>query len=72
VLGGYYTDFVPQAMKCRYVMAEVSINGTIVTLKRYLERRDDGKVNGYAPIYVHFGPMAEVVSGSMFHVPSSR
>ena len=70
VLGGYYTDFVPQAMKCRYVMAEVSINGTIVTLKRYLERRDDGKVNGYAPIYVHFGPMAEVVSGSMFHVPS--
>ena len=29
VLGGYYTDFVPQAMKCRKVMAEVSIRGTV-------------------------------------------
>lgn len=67
VLGGYYTDFVPQAMKCRFVMAEVSINGTIVTIKRYLERREDGKVNGYAPMYIHFGPMAQVVSGSRFH-----
>ena len=67
VLGGYYTDFVPQAMKCRFVMAEVSINGTIVTIKRYLERREDGKVNGYAPMYIHFGPMAQVVSESRFH-----
>ena len=72
VLGGYYTDFVPQAMKCRFVMAEVCINGTIVTIKRYLERREDGKVNGYAPMYLHFGPMAEVlVSGSRFHDSSA-
>lgn len=66
VLGGYYTDFVPQAMKCRYVMAEVMVNGTVITLKRYLERREDGKVNGYAPMYIHFGPMEEVVSGFKF------
>lgn len=62
VLGGYYTDFVPQALKCRYVMAEVCINGTVVTLKRYLEKKEDGKVNGYAPMYVYFGPMSEVVT----------
>lgn len=62
VLGGYYTDFVPQALKCRYVMAEVCINGTVVTLKRYLEKKDDGKVNGYAPMYIYFGPMSEVVT----------
>ena len=49
VLGGYYTDFVPQAMKCLYVMAEVCINGVVVTVQRFLERREDGKVNGYAP-----------------------
>lgn len=61
VLGGYYTDFVPQALKCRYVMAEVCINGTVVTLKRYLEKKEDGKLNGYAPMYVYFGPMAEVL-----------
>lgn len=62
VLGGYYTDFVPQALKCRYVMAEVCINGTVVTLKRYLEHRDDGKVNPQAPIYIHFGPMEETLN----------
>ena len=62
-LGGYYTDFVPQAMKCRYVMAEVSVNGTVITLKRFLEKREDGKVNGYAPMYIHFGTMDEVISG---------
>jgi flavodoxin len=69
VLGGCYTDFVPQAMKCRSVMAEVCINGSVITIKRYLERKDESKVNGYAPMYVHFGPMEEVVSGSMFQVP---
>lgn len=62
VLGGYYTDFVPQALKCRYVMAEVCINGTVVTLKRYLEHRDDGKVNPQAPIYIHFGPIEETLN----------
>ena len=61
VLGGYYTDFVPQAMKCLYVMAEVSINGTIVTLQRFLEKREDGKANGYAPMYIYYGPMEEAI-----------
>ena len=70
VLGGYYSDFVPQAMRCRYVMAEVCINGHVITLKRYLERRDDGKVNAQAAIYIHFGPMAEVVSSSKIQVSS--
>lgn len=61
VLGGYYTDFVPQAMKCRKVMAEVSIRGSVVTLKRYMEKRPDGKVNGQAPLYIYFGPMEEAM-----------
>lgn len=62
VLGGYYSDFVPQALRCQYVMAEVCINGTVVTLKRYLEHRDDGKVNPSAPMYIHFGPMEETLN----------
>ena len=60
VLGGYYTDFVPEAMKCLSVMAEVCINGSVITVCRFLERRDENKVNGYAPMYIHFGPMDEV------------
>lgn len=70
VLGGYYSDFVPQALRCQYVMAEVCINGTVVTLKRYLEHRDDGKVNPSAPMYIYFGPMSEVVSSSTIQVSS--
>mgnify|MGYP002624113024 FL=1 len=61
VLGGYYTDFVPQALKCQYVMAEVSINGTVVTICRFLEKRDDGKVNGYAPMFIYYGPMEAAI-----------
>lgn len=61
VLGGYYTDFVPQALKCRYVMAEVCINGTVITIQRFMEKREDGKVNGYTPMFVYYGPMEEAI-----------
>lgn len=59
VLGGYYIDFVPEALKCRVVFAEVETGGKVYVLKRYLERRQDGRVNGKAPIYIYFGSMAE-------------
>lgn len=61
VLGGCYTDFVPEARKCQYVMAEVSINGMVVTLQRFIEISRDGKVNGQAPMYIYFGPMIDVL-----------
>ncbi len=62
VLGGCYGDFVPEALRCDCVMAEVCINGNIVmTLKRYLEKRDDNRVNGNTPMYIHFGPMDDVL-----------
>jgi DNA repair exonuclease SbcCD ATPase subunit len=60
-LGGCYGDFVPEALRCRSVMAEVEINGTVLTLKRYLEKTDDGRVNRYAPMFIHFGPMDETL-----------
>ena len=60
-LGGSYTDFVPEARKCRYVMAEVSINGTVITLQRFIEVNAEGKVNGQVPMYIYFGPMTDVL-----------
>ena len=43
-------------------MAEVGINGhQVMTLKRYMEKREDGKVNGYVPMYMYFGPMNEAL-----------
>lgn len=62
-LGGSYGDFVPEALRCRYVMAEVEINGNVYTLKRYLEKTDDGKrVNKKAPMYIYFGPIEDVLN----------
>lgn len=62
VLGGSYGDFVPEALRCQYVMAEVSINGIVYTLKRYLEKTDDGtKVKKTAPLYIYFGSIEECV-----------
>lgn len=59
-LGGSYTDFVPEARKCLYVMAEVSINGMVLTLQRFIEDNVEGKVNGLVPMYIYFGPMTDV------------
>lgn len=60
-LGGSYGDFVPEALRCRYVMAEVEINGNVYTLKRYLEKTDDGKrVNKKASMYIYYGSIAEL------------
>ena len=62
-LGGSYGDFVPEALRCRYVMAEVEINGNVYTLKRYLEKTDDGKrINKKASMYIYFGPIEDVLN----------
>lgn len=60
VLGGSYGEFVPEAMRCRYVTAEVEINGHVYTLKRFLDKTDDGKhVKKNAPMFIYYGSMAE-------------
>lgn len=59
-LGGSYSEFVPEALKCRYVMAEVCINeGTVVTLKRYLDVKAEQRVNSKSPMYIYYGTLDE-------------
>ena len=65
-LGGCYTDFVPEARHCHYVMAEVSINGMVITLQRFIELNAEGKVNGQVPMYIFFGPMDEGMTSLNF------
>ena len=72
VLGGCYSDFTPEALKCRYVVAEVQINGRILVLKRFLEKTADGsKVDRYAPMYIHFGSLNEVSDWQKFGYKTS-
>ena len=61
VLGGCYSDFVPEALQCRFVLAEVEASGTILTLKRNLDRADDGRVINKSPMNIYFGSLADVI-----------
>lgn len=59
-LGGCYSEFVPEVMRCKMVVAEVEINGLVITLKRYLEKTEDGqKINKYSPMYIYYGSIEE-------------
>lgn len=59
-LGGAYCEFVPEALKCKYVMAEVCVNNEIViTLKRYLEVNAQQRANPKSPMYIYYGTLDE-------------
>lgn len=59
-LGGAYCEFVPEALKCRYVMAEVCINeNTVITLKRYLDVNAEQRANSKSPMYIYYGTLEE-------------
>lgn len=60
VLGGCYSEFTPEALRCRSVVAEVEINGRVLVLKRYLDKTSDGmRVDRYAPMYIYFGSIED-------------
>lgn len=62
-LGGAYNDFVPEALECEYVMAEVSINeNSIVTLKRYLDVNAEQRANSKSPMYIYYGTLDDSLS----------
>ena len=44
-LGGDFSDFVPEARQCQVVYAEVDMNGAVLTIKRYIEINEKGKIN---------------------------
>ncbi len=59
VLGGAFNDFVPEARLCAQVIAEVEMNGAIFTIKREIEKDEEGNINSAAPLYFFWGPMTE-------------
>jgi hypothetical protein len=58
-LGGAFTDFVPEARSCSYVVAEVEMNNALFTIKRYIVKDEEGNVNTQTPIYFFWGTMDE-------------
>ena len=59
VLGGSFNDFVPEARKCSQVSAEVEVNNAIFTIRRDIEKNEEGNINREAPIYFFWGSMEE-------------
>lgn len=59
-LGGSYQDFVPEALRCQYVLAEVETNRKTLTLKRYLEKNEEGsRCKKDIPMYIYFGSIED-------------
>ena len=59
VLGGSFNDFVPEARKCSMVQAEVEMNDAVFTIRRYLNKDDEGKISTLSPMYFYWGSMDE-------------
>lgn len=59
VLGGAFSEFVPEARKCLAVYAEVEMNQAIFTIKRYIEKDEDENINTKSPMFFYWGEMNE-------------
>lgn len=62
VLGGAFSDFVPEAKLCSMVYAEVEMNGAVLTLKRDIEINDKERVNTQAPLHIFWGNYEEAIN----------
>ncbi|MEQ9062773.1 MAG: AAA family ATPase [Vicingaceae bacterium] len=59
VLGGDYTNWTTEAMKCREVIAEVEINGATITLKRQVSE------HGSQPMSIFWNKYEEAIGSSV-------
>jgi hypothetical protein len=62
VLGGAFSDFVPEARKCSVVFAEVEMNDAIFTIKRYIEKDEEDNINTKSSMYFYWGQLSESLS----------
>lgn len=59
ILGGEFTDFVPEAKRCSEVFAETEMNGATITLRRSIELDENRKVKTRTAIYFFWGSYEE-------------
>ncbi|WP_085536615.1 hypothetical protein [Massilibacteroides vaginae] len=58
-LGGAFNDFVPEARKCSQVIAEVEMNNLLFTIKRDIQKDDEGNISTQTPMFFFWGNMEE-------------
>lgn len=59
VLGGAFNDWVREAKKCSYVIAEVELNGATLTLKREINLNNFGKANKTEGMFIYWGEIEQ-------------
>lgn len=57
VLGGAFNDWVKEAKKCSYVIAEIEINKAVLTLKREINLNKYGKGNKTEGLFIYWGTL---------------
>lgn len=63
VLGGEFSEFVPQAIECQVVFAELESNGSIFTIKRHIEIGEKSKkINSRIAIHIFWGDFIEALN----------
>lgn len=62
VLGGAFNDFVPEARMCSQAIAEVEMNSAIFTIKREIEKDEEGNISIQSPLYFYWGSLEESLS----------
>ncbi|WP_298954595.1 AAA family ATPase [uncultured Nonlabens sp.] len=58
VLGGSMTNWVDEALKCDYVIAEVNVNGSMMTIKRYVNKAPG------QPMYITFNTLEFILDAT--------
>jgi hypothetical protein len=62
-LGAEFNDFVPEARECQVVYAEIESNGTVFTIKRYIEISEKTqKINGRIALHLFWGSFQECLN----------
>lgn len=66
VLGGDFTDFVPEAQRCQTVYAEVEMNQTVFTIKRDLNKDEKtGKIKNQSPMFIYWGNLEKCLNSPL-------
>ena len=61
VLGGDFTEWLPEAKSCDYVLAELLINEVNVTIRRNLDKNERKDVMSKRPMYVNIAKLDDAI-----------
>ncbi|TVZ48648.1 AAA family ATPase [Olleya sp. Hel_I_94] len=60
-LGGDFTEWLPEAKSCDYVLAELLINDVYVTIRRNLDKNEKKDVMSKRPMYINIAKLEDAI-----------